>query len=62
MVSLAHDLEMSVVAEGIETDTQLQHIRGLKCELYQGYLRSKPVVAEAFSELLDLDYPETKAA
>ncbi len=62
MVSLAHDLEMSVVAEGIETDTQLQHMRGLECELYQGYLRSKPVVADAFEELLDLDYPNTKAA
>ena len=62
MVSLAHDLEMSVVAEGIETDTQLQHMKGLECELYQGYLRSKPVVADAFEELLDLDYPNTKAA
>ena len=62
MVSLAHDLEMSVVAEGIETDTQLQHMRGLECELYQGYLRSKPVVADAFEEMLDLDYPNTKAA
>jgi len=62
MVSLAHDLEMSVVAEGIETDTQLQHMKRLECELYQGYLRSKPVVADAFEELLDLDYPNTKAA
>ena len=62
MVSLAHDLEMSVVAEGIETDTQLQHMKGLECELYQGYLRSKPVVADAFEELLDLDYPNTRAA
>ena len=62
MVSLAHDLEMTVVAEGIETEMQLQHMRGLECELYQGYLRSKPVVADAFEEMLDLDYPNSKAA
>ena len=52
MVSLAHDLGMRVVAEGIETDIQRHHIRQLSCELYQGYLCSKPVVAEAFSQLL----------
>lgn len=62
MVSLAHDLEMSVVAEGVETEMQLQHMRSLNCELYQGYLRSKPVVADAFTELLDNDYPAQKAA
>lgn len=55
MVSLAHDLGMSVVAEGIETDIQLQHIRHLSCELYQGYFCSKPVVADAFSDLLKGD-------
>lgn len=52
MVSLAHDLGMRVVAEGIETEIQLQHIRELSCELYQGYLCSKPVVADAFTQLL----------
>ncbi len=52
MVSLAHDLGMRVVAEGIETDIQLHHVRQLSCELYQGYLCSKPLIADAFSELL----------
>ena len=55
MVSLAHDLGMRVVAEGIETDIQLHHIRQLSCELYQGYLCSKPVVADAFGQLLRSD-------
>ncbi len=62
MVSLAHDLEMTVVAEGVETEIQLQHMRSLNCELYQGYLRSKPVVADAFEELLDIEYLNNKAA
>lgn len=56
MVSLAHDLGMTVVAEGIETDIQLNHMKLLQCELFQGYLCSKPVVAKAFAELLEKDY------
>jgi len=62
MVSLAHDLEMTVVAEGVETETQLQHMRALQCEIYQGYLRSKPIVADAFEALLELDYPNNAQA
>lgn len=62
MVSLAHDLGMSVVAEGVETELQLEHIRQLDCEIYQGYLCSKPVVASAFEELLNQGYPTRKAA
>ena len=64
MVSLAHDLDMTVVAEGIETEVQLKYMQNLKCELYQGYFRSKPVVPQAFEELLLEDYPEagSKAA
>lgn len=58
MVSLAHDLGMTVVAEGIETDVQLNHMKLLQCELYQGYLCSKPIVAKAFAELLEKDYPQ----
>jgi len=53
MVSLAHDLGMRVVAEGIETQVQLDYIKDLDCELYQGYLCSKPVVAKAFTDLLN---------
>ncbi|OED36892.1 hypothetical protein AB833_25475 [Chromatiales bacterium (ex Bugula neritina AB1)] len=62
MVSLAHDLGMTVVAEGIETDIQLNHMKTLQCELFQGYLCSKPVIAKAFSELLMKDYPRQSAA
>jgi diguanylate cyclase (GGDEF)-like protein len=53
MVSLAHDLGMHVVAEGIETQVQLDYIKELDCELYQGYLCSKPLVAKAFTDLLN---------
>jgi len=53
VVSLAHDLGMVVVAEGIETEAQLAHMRACKCEEYQGYLCSKPVDAETFLNLLE---------
>jgi len=52
VISLAHDLGLSVVAEGVETHHQLAHIKALKCEEYQGYYCSKPVVAGEFAELL----------
>ena len=53
VISLAHDLGLTVVAEGIETYDQLNHIRVLKCEEYQGYLCSKPVPAPDFFDLLE---------
>ena len=52
VVSLAHDLGLNVVAEGIETRHQLEHIRALGCEEYQGYLCSKPVPDNEFLQLL----------
>ncbi len=53
VISLAHDLGLSVVAEGVETRAQLMHIRALKCDEYQGYLCSKPVMSSVFLELLN---------
>jgi EAL domain-containing protein (putative c-di-GMP-specific phosphodiesterase class I) len=45
---------MDIVAEGIETPTQLQKLRELGCELGQGYLFSKPVDSFKATELLGL--------
>ena len=52
VISLAHDLGMSVVAEGVEEDYQLEYIRKLDCEEYQGYLCSKPLKWSDFENLL----------
>lgn len=43
---LAHALEMRVIAEGVETQEQLDFIRDLMCEEYQGYLFSRPLPSE----------------
>jgi len=43
IISLAHNLEMTVVAEGCETPGQLDFIRAFDCEEVQGYLFSRPL-------------------
>ena len=52
VISLAHDLGLNVVAEGVETLDQLYHIKELNCEEFQGYLCSKPIPAPDFYLLL----------
>lgn len=43
IVSMAHKLNIHVNAEGIETREQLEFMRYLRCEYFQGYYFSKPV-------------------
>jgi diguanylate cyclase (GGDEF)-like protein len=43
IVNLAHSLELDVIAEGIETQTQLEMLRNLGCEYGQGYLLAYPL-------------------
>jgi diguanylate cyclase (GGDEF)-like protein len=52
IVSLAKNLKMRVIAEGIETDSQLNVLRNLGCDYGQGYLMSKPLPKDAMEELL----------
>jgi EAL domain-containing protein (putative c-di-GMP-specific phosphodiesterase class I) len=42
---MAHSFGMSVIAEGVETTEQLEFLRTLGCEEFQGYLFSRPVPA-----------------
>jgi diguanylate cyclase (GGDEF)-like protein/PAS domain S-box-containing protein len=52
IITLAWNLGMEVVAEGVETAKQLAQLRSLRCEYAQGYLFSKPCDAEAIEILL----------
>ena len=51
IVGIADDLNMQVVAEGVETKQQLDYLASIKCEQYQGYYCSKPLPADEFEKL-----------
>ncbi|MBN2796302.1 MAG: EAL domain-containing protein [Clostridia bacterium] len=52
IIGLAHNLNLSIVAEGVETLEQLEFIREKSCEEAQGYYFSKPVTYEQLIEYL----------
>jgi len=51
-IGLAHNLRLRVVAEGVETVEQLEFLRSLGCDEYQGYYESRPVAAAEFERYL----------
>jgi EAL domain-containing protein (putative c-di-GMP-specific phosphodiesterase class I) len=53
IIRLAHDLNIGVIAEGVETANQMGHIKSLGCEQWQGYLFSKPVDGDTARALLE---------
>jgi diguanylate cyclase (GGDEF)-like protein/PAS domain S-box-containing protein len=52
MISLTHALDRKVVAEGVETREQLSLLQSLRCNQFQGYLFSKPVVMQEIERML----------
>jgi diguanylate cyclase (GGDEF)-like protein len=51
IIGIAKDLQLEVVAEGVENEEQLAYLKEMQCEQYQGYLCSKPLPAIAFEKL-----------
>ena len=52
IITLAHALGLTVIAEGVETEEQAKMLRLLKCHEYQGFLRSPAVPADRVAEFL----------
>jgi EAL domain-containing protein (putative c-di-GMP-specific phosphodiesterase class I) len=52
VVTLAHNLDLKVVAEGIETEEEAKLLKLLRCEQGQGFLYSRPLPADDFAALL----------
>ncbi|MDH4190790.1 MAG: EAL domain-containing protein, partial [Betaproteobacteria bacterium] len=53
IITLAHSMELELVAEGVETRAQFDFVSGLGCQGIQGYLFSAPVPAEQFRALVE---------
>jgi diguanylate cyclase (GGDEF)-like protein/PAS domain S-box-containing protein len=53
IVKMAHDLKMSVIAEGVENEDQFNFLRSLGCNEVQGYIISKPVPAEEVARFFE---------
>jgi EAL domain-containing protein (putative c-di-GMP-specific phosphodiesterase class I) len=52
IIAMAHSLELKVVAEGVETQAQMDFLKSQACDEIQGFLISRPIEASAFAELL----------
>ena len=54
VITLGHALGLTVIAEGVETQAQRDHLHGQGCDAYQGYLLGRPMPLSDFEEKLKL--------
>ncbi|MCU1246726.1 MAG: sensor-containing diguanylate cyclase/phosphodiesterase [Acidobacteria bacterium] len=59
LIALSHELELKVIAEGIEHEEQLAFLTDAGCDYIQGFLFSKPMPVEELEELLERSHPGT---
>jgi diguanylate cyclase (GGDEF)-like protein/PAS domain S-box-containing protein len=52
IIAMAHEVGLTVIAEGVETEEQFEFLRSLGCDEVQGFLLSKPLPPEEFVRLL----------
>jgi EAL domain-containing protein (putative c-di-GMP-specific phosphodiesterase class I) len=52
MITMAHQLRLKVIAEGVETEAQLRHLAQLNCDQVQGFYTGKPLSAQEISALI----------
>lgn len=52
IIRMAKELDMSIVSEGIETEMELEYMKGMNCDIAQGYLFDKPLTHDEFEKRL----------
>lgn len=57
VIALGHELGLDVVAEGIETPSQVRELEDAGCDLGQGYLYGAPMNVDEATELIEVDQP-----
>lgn len=57
IINMAHDLGMTIIAEGVENEKQLLYLQQKGCDAVQGFYFSPPLTATALEQLLTLKYP-----
>lgn len=55
LIQMAHNLNLQVVAEGVETEAELAFLRQHNCDAIQGFLFSRPLPAAEFEKMLFAD-------
>ena len=55
IIAMAHGLEFSVIAEGVEDEYQRDYLKEMRCDTLQGYYFAKPLSAQDFEALLEQD-------
>lgn len=60
ILAMAHSLGMSVVAEGVETETQLAYLEKMNCDIAQGFYFARPMPAVELNVLLDKQLAEIR--
>lgn len=53
IIAMAHTLRLKVLAEGVESEAQLAYLKSQGCDLFQGYLTSRPVPGDQFEQFLE---------
>jgi EAL domain-containing protein (putative c-di-GMP-specific phosphodiesterase class I) len=60
IITLAHELGIKTIAEGIENEIQLQHLRQMSCDYGQGFLFSNPLEKTVAQQLLENTYGKSR--